>query len=109
MAPSGPAPEMVGNETSLSTPVSRRKLSSAATASISVSFSRGASRSSHARKRVSAAPSRACAARAGDQARQRVGGGRLVEAHALAGLAEGGEVAFEIDRFAHVGELFEAM
>ena len=64
MAPFGPAPEMVGNDTSFSAPVSRRKLSSAATASISVSLPVGASRSSQARKRAIAAPSRACAARA---------------------------------------------
>ena len=44
--------------------MSRRKLSSAATASISVSFPRGASRSSQARNRTTAAPSRTCAARA---------------------------------------------
>src|SRR5436853_446335 len=55
---------MVGNEMSLSSPVSRRKLSSAATASISVSFPRAASRSNQARKRVTAAPSRTWAARA---------------------------------------------
>ena len=54
---------MVGKEISLSLPVSRRKVSSAATASISVSFPFGASRSSQARKRVSAAPSRRCASR----------------------------------------------
>ena len=63
MAPFGPAPEMVGNDTSFKRPVSRRKLSSAATASISVSVPFGASRSSQARKRVTAAPSRRCAAR----------------------------------------------
>ena len=64
MAPFGPAPEMVGNEMSFSRPVSRRKVSSAATASISVSLPSGASRSSQARKRATAAPSRRCAARA---------------------------------------------
>ena len=64
MAPSGPAPEMLGNDTSLSRPVSRRKLSSASTAPISVSWPFGASRSNQARKRVTAAPSRTCAARA---------------------------------------------
>ena len=64
MAPFGPAPAMVGNETSLSRPVSRRKLSSASTASISVRLPPGASRSNQARKRVTAAPSRSCAARA---------------------------------------------
>ena len=53
---------MVGNETSLSAPVSRRKVSSAATASISVRRPRGASRSNQARKRATAAPSRCCAA-----------------------------------------------
>jgi hypothetical protein len=42
MAPFGPEPEMVGNETSLSRPVSRRKLSSASTAPISVSVPPGA-------------------------------------------------------------------
>ena len=64
MAPSGPAPAMVENDTSLSRPVSRRKLSSASTIPISVSLPRGASRSNQARKRVTAAPSRRCAARA---------------------------------------------
>ena len=49
---------------SLSMPVSRRKLSSASTAAISVSSPRGAWRSNQARKRVTAAPSRSCAARA---------------------------------------------
>src|ERR1700677_3566738 len=37
MAPFGPVPAMVGNETSLSAPLSRRNVSSASTASISVS------------------------------------------------------------------------
>ena len=61
MAPSGPAPEIDGNDTSLSRPVSRRKLSSASTAAISVSSPFGASRSNQARKRVIATPSRRCA------------------------------------------------
>src|SRR5262249_18806334 len=63
MAPFGPAPAMVGNEISWSAPVSRRKLSSAATASISVSLPDGASLSNQARKRDTAMPSRLWAAR----------------------------------------------
>src|SRR6476646_4664801 len=64
MAPFGPAPAIVGKEMSLSAPVSRRKLSSAATTSISVSLPPGgASLSSQARKRVTAAPSRRWALR----------------------------------------------
>ena len=55
---------MVGNEMSFNRPLSRRKLSSASTASISVSLPVGASRSSQARKRAIATPSRLCAARA---------------------------------------------
>src|SRR6478752_7521850 len=55
MAPFGPAPAMVGNETSFNAPVSRRNVSSASTASISVSAPEGASRSIQARQRVSAA------------------------------------------------------
>ena len=51
---------------SLSRPVSRRKLSSAATASISVRVPRAASRSNQARKRVTAAPSRMRLSRAGN-------------------------------------------
>ena len=58
MAPFGPVPDMVGNETSFNAPVSRRKLSSASTVSISVSPPDGASRSIQARKRVSATASR---------------------------------------------------
>ncbi len=54
---------MVGNDSSFSAPVSRRKLSSAATASISLSFPLGASRSNQQRKFATAAPSRACADR----------------------------------------------
>ena len=42
-----------------------------------------------------------------DDPRQRVGGGRLVEPHGLAGLAERGEVAGEVGGRADVGELFE--
>src|ERR1700736_5038852 len=61
MAPLGPVPEMVGNETSFSAPVSRRNVSSASTASISVSAPLGASRSIQARKRASATASRRCA------------------------------------------------
>ena len=63
MAPFGPVPAMVGNETSFSAPVSRRKVSSASTASISVSAPVGASRSIQARKRASATASRRCAVR----------------------------------------------
>ena len=112
---------MVGNEMSLSTPVSRRKLSSASTASISVSLPCGASRSNQARKRVIAAPSRLCAARApaisawffiafisaiGSEPRaglpppsrhnagERVGRARLVEPHGLA--LERAEIAREV-------------
>src|SRR6476646_8282706 len=105
MAPSGPAPEMLGNDTSLSRPVSRRKLSSASTAPISVSPRFGASRSNQARKRVTAAPvrlaragdldrildrlhhrdrveaARHLAAGVADDARQRVRAGRLIEPH----------------------------
>src|SRR6185437_11242439 len=55
---------MVGNEMSFNRPLSRRKLSSASTASISVSLPFGASRSSQARNRAIATPSRVCAARA---------------------------------------------
>ena len=45
MAPFGPVPAMVGNETSFSAQVCRRKVSSASTVSISVSAPEGASRS----------------------------------------------------------------
>src|SRR5215470_16212793 len=105
MAPFGPVPAIVGNETSFSAPVSRRKVSSASTVSISVSAPFGASRSIQARKRANATASRRCAARARDlgfvlhgfqqrdgiaaaqrlaagcrdQAAQRVGGGGAVE------------------------------
>ena len=54
---------MVGKDTSFSAPVSRRNVSSAAAASISVSWPLAASASNQARKRDSAAPSRICAAR----------------------------------------------
>ena len=63
MAPFGPVPAMVGNETSFSAPVSRRKVSSASTVSISVSPPLGASRSIQARNCVSATASRRCAVR----------------------------------------------
>src|SRR5229473_3484318 len=53
----------VGNETSFNAPVSRRKVSSASTVSISVSTPLGASRSIHARNRASATASRRCALR----------------------------------------------
>ena len=53
---------MVGNEMSFSKPVSRRKLSSACTASISVSLPDKASPSSQCRNRTMATPSRVCAA-----------------------------------------------
>src|SRR5262245_29665120 len=121
---------MVGKEMSLSSPVSRRKLSSAATASISVSLPRGASRSNQARKRVTAAPSRRCAARAGnldlvlhglhqrdgagrardlaavagDETRERVRGGSLIEPHGLLLPAERAERGYEIGRLTHIGE-----
>ncbi len=117
---------------SFSRPVSRRKLSSASTASISVSLPFGASRSSQARNRAIATPSRLCAARlpaisawfftafisvigsaprtglpplAAMQPRQRVGGARLVEPHGLA--LEFGEVAREIVGRAQLGDLFQ--
>ena len=64
MAPFGPVPAMVGNETSFSAPVSRRNVSSASTVSISVSAPVGASRSTQARNRASATASRRCAVRA---------------------------------------------
>ena len=124
---------MVGNDTSFSRPVSRRKLSSASTASISVSLPAGASRSNQARKRTIAAPSRRCAARVPaisalfftafisvigsapriglpppsvDQPRQRVGGARLVEPHGL--VLERGQIAGEIAAGARtVGEFLE--
>ena len=54
---------MVGNEISFNRPLSRRKLSSASTVSISVSLPLGASLSSQARNRAIATPSRVCAAR----------------------------------------------
>ncbi len=121
---------------SLSRPVSRRKLSSAATASISVSLPRGASRSNQARKRTTAAPSRTCAARAPeisasfftafisaigsapraalppcgrDHACQRVGGGGLVEPHRFLLPAERAQRRHEIGRLAHIGERFETV
>ena len=49
------------------------------------------------------------AAGAGHDPRQRVGGGREIEAHGLAGLAERGERAGEIAGRAHVGKLLEPM
>src|SRR5262249_33028030 len=136
IAPSGPAPAMVGKEMSLSSPVSRRKLSSAATASISVSLPRGASRSNQARKRVTAAPSRRGAGRApaisgavltafiramgegrardlaavaGDEARGRVRRSRLIEPHGLLLSAERCERVHEIGRLAHIGEGLQAV
>ena len=54
---------MVEKASSLRRPVSSRRASSFSTASISVSLPDGASRASQARKRVTAAPSRRCAAR----------------------------------------------
>src|SRR6516164_9052263 len=130
MAPLGPAPAIVGKETSLSLPVSRRKLSRASTASISVSCPLAAAPSNQARKRTTAAPSRRCAARAldldrvlhrlhqhdrvatarelaavaGDEARERIRSGRLIDAHGLFGLAERREVAGQARRLAQVGE-----
>ena len=125
---------MVGNDISLSRPVSRRKVSSAATASISVSLPRGASRSNQARKLATAAPSRTCAARApaisaafftafisaigsapratlppgsDDEARERIGGGRLVEPHGLARLPSAVSACTKCAGLAHVGERFE--
>ena len=56
MAPFGPVPEIVGKDTSFNAPVSRRNVSNASTASISVSAPLGASRSTHARNFASAAP-----------------------------------------------------
>ena len=133
MAPSGPAPAMVGNETSFSRPLSRRKLSSASTASISVR-PRGASRSNQAKNFVTAAPSRSCAARApaisvgvlhrlhrrdriaaahdlaavlDDEARDRFGAGRGIEPHGAMRLAELGEIALEGGVGAHLGDLLE--
>src|SRR5216684_3413832 len=101
MAPFGPNPEMVGNETSLRTPVSRRKFSSASTASISVSLPAAAVRSNQARKR-GAAPDLA-AARA-DQASDRVCRARRVEAHGAMRRPERLEVAREGVGLAQVRE-----
>src|SRR6185437_12423695 len=97
MAPFGPEPAMVGNEMSFNRPVSRRKLSSASTAPISVSLPFGASPSSQARKRagdfgtvlhrfhwrdrVGATQRLAAAVR--HQTRERVGGAGAVEPHVL--------------------------
>ena len=53
------------------------------------------------------APARHLAAVARDQARERVGGGGLVEAHGLTGLTERREVAVELGRLAHRGQFFE--
>ena len=63
IAPFGPVPAIVGKDTSFSAPVSRRKVSSASTVSISVSTPFGASRSIQARNRASATASRRCAVR----------------------------------------------
>ena len=60
----GPAPEMVSKLISFSACVSRGSSPAGATAAISSSLPFGASRSSQARKRTTAAPSRLCAARA---------------------------------------------
>ena len=55
---------MVGKEMSRRSPFSRRKVSSASAAEISVRPPFGAASENQARKRVSAAPSRICASRA---------------------------------------------
>ncbi len=52
-------------------------------------------------------PLRDLPAGAGHDPRQRVGGGRLIEADGLAGLAERGERIGEVAGRAHVGELFK--
>ena len=59
----------------------------------------------HQRDRIGAA--RHLAAGRRDDARERVGRGRLIEPHGLAGEAERGELADEIGRLADVGDLFE--
>jgi hypothetical protein len=41
--------------------------------------------------------------------RRRVGRGRLVEAHALAGLAKGRKIAVELGGLAHLGQRFEVV
>ncbi len=58
MAALGPAAAIEGKETSFNLPVSRRKVSSALAASISVSFPPGAFSANQCRKRATAAPSR---------------------------------------------------
>ena len=136
MAPSGPAPAMVGNEMSLSRPVSRRKrfqrldgvdLGEPAARRFALepgeeAHDRGAvadmggARAGdldgvlhrlHQRDRIGAA--RHLAAAAGHQPRDRVGGGRLVEPHGPLGRAERRQRGREIGRLAHLGELLEAM
>ena len=64
MAPFGPAPEMVEKLRSRNSSPSRRNASSCASASdLATARPAGASRASQARKRVTATPSRRCAAR----------------------------------------------
>ena len=134
MAPFGPVPAMVGNDTSLSAPVSRRKVSSASTASISVSAPVGASRSIQARN--APAPPRRADARCGvpsisvgflqalssahriaaahhlaagaiDQPAQRVGGGGAVERDRGAALRQRGELRRQRIGLGDIGGLFE--
>src|SRR5580692_8572125 len=132
MAAFGPDPEMVGNDTSLRRPVSRRKVSSASTASISVSRPDGATRSNQARKVVTAAPSRRWAVRLpaisvsflmafmaatgsvrrraampGDRLGDGVSRGRLVDPHGAVLGAEGGEVFHQGRRQSYLGEAGE--
>src|SRR6516164_3174827 len=101
---------MVGKEMSLSSPVSRRKLSSAATASISLSLPRGARAGNldlvlHGlHQRDGAGRARDLAAVAGDETRERVRRGRLIEPHGLLLPAERSERAHEIGGLAHIGE-----
>src|SRR5580700_3260540 len=106
MAPSGPAPAMVGKEMSLSDPVSRRKLSSASTASISVSSPRVTARSNQARKRVAAAQHRA--AIFSNEPRDRFRAGRRIEPHGTPFLAESRDLALEGGIRPHVRRPSEA-
>ena len=127
---------MVGNETSLSRPVSRRKLSNASTASISLKLAvrrfaiepgeearhrdavaqlrragagdlGGVLDRLHRRDRIAAAHD--LAAGLAYKPRDRLGTGGRIEPHRAMRFAERGEIALEIFRGADLGQFFEAM
>ena len=136
MAPFGPAPAMVGNETSLSRPVSRRKLSIACDR---VDFGQGAARRFavepgeearhrhavalvrgaragdldgvlhrlHRRQRIRAAHH--LAAVLDDQPRDRLGTDARIEPHGAMLFAQRDQIALEGGARPHLGDLFEPL